>query len=577
MPSTDNDGINPHNADFPFVSPPPTIPLNVEPQITDNVTADTDEAGENDQQALISNVDRDMPAVDGLSQLEQMTNDILDQDTVEEIPQVSEPSEKQASAETDESSHISLISGDIEPKRPSDDPNPTDKANATPIISIETRAPTEINAGQSAPVKITVRNLGETTAHGVIVQSSWTGMGESLRCDPEPDSVNQNAIQFPARTIEPNCEDIFTFELVAEERGDIEVTADVSFDTRTQSRIRVVRPELALEYLGPNEIKIGMETACMVELMNKGDGPAESVRLEVVKAEGLAIHVPRHPIEHLMPGESRNIPITVIPEAPGPVKLEFTAHASDTIQADLVSEIHVLAPRIKVNVQGPHNGYLRRAFGYTISVLNEGDMDAEGVQIQVTVPPGLEIVEWEKAGTHDQRTHTLSWALRKIAVAAGAEVSFRATVIEEGHHKVEVVAEPDVGISGTAEQITKGNSRADLAMSLEYDHGQLEVGEAAEFSVSVRNLGTDEARNVEVSIALPDGLQPGEAADGVSDDQDLSFSPFTLAADDQRTLRFTVIGEKPGEHVVPVLLGSESVTRRLSLEESLFVYDPAAQ
>ena len=233
MPTTDNDGINPHNADFPIVSPHPPIPVNVEPQITDNDTADTDEAGENDQQALISNVDPDLPAVDdGLSRLEQMTKDVLDQDTVEEIPQISEPSEQQASAETGESSHISSISGDIEATwSTSDDPNPTDKANATPIISIETRAPTEINAGQSAPVKITVRNLGETTAHGVIVQSSWTGMAKSLRCDPEPDSVNQNAIQFPARIIEPNCEDIFTFELVAEERGDIEVTADVSFDS----------------------------------------------------------------------------------------------------------------------------------------------------------------------------------------------------------------------------------------------------------------------------------------------------------------------------------------------------------
>jgi len=113
-------------------------------------------------------------------------------------------------------------------------------------------------------------------------------------------------------------------------------------------------------------------------------------------------------------------------------------------------------------------------------------------------------------------------------------------------------------------------------MSLKYDYGQLEVGEAAKFSVSVKNLGTDEARNVEVNVALPDGLQPGEAADGASDDQGLSFSPFTLAADDERTLQFSIIGEKPGEHVVRVLLGSESVTRRLSLEESLFVYDPAA-
>ena len=446
------------------------------------------------------------------------------------------------------------------------------RANATPIIAIETTAPAEINAGRSATFKILVRNVGETTAHNLVVEANCSPSATVGRCEPAADRVSEHVIQFPPITIAPNGENVYTVELTTQECGELDVSANVRFSSQAHSQIRVGRPDLALAYLGPKGINIGSESAIKIELVNNGDGPAESVRLEAVDAGGLAIRVPDRSIERLAPGESRHIPVTILPDTPGPVPLKFIARAADGVQVESETDIRILAPRIKVETRGPHQGFVKRGLAYTISVRNEGDMDAENVNLRAEIPVGLEITDVEQSGTHDRRSNTVSWALKKISAQAGAEVSFRATVIDEGVHTLEVTGTPNVGISDAVKHTTNGHSRAHLTMNLEYDDGQLEIGESAEFTMSVRNRGTNVANNVQIGVAIPEGLRV-TAIDGNEGASGVSFSPFTLAIDEQKTLRFRVTGEAPGEHVVCVSLNSESVSREVFREESVFVYD----
>ena len=91
--------------------------------------------------------------------------------------------------------------------------------------------------------------------------------------------------------------------------------------------------------------------------------------------------------------------------------------------------------------------------------------------------------------------------------------------------------------------------------------------------ILVKNRGTCAASGVTVKATLPAGLEVIEAAEYTSTPDDLAFSPFGLAAGANRTLRFKVRGRAPGDHVIRVFLGDETVSRETVREESIFCFD----
>lgn len=442
------------------------------------------------------------------------------------------------------------------------------KAAALPVLSIETTAPPEINTGKNATFRIAVQNLGDTTAVGLVVQSSWPKAGRLISSQPSAATSSDSTVVFPARDLEPCGEAVYLVELSSTSQGELDVTTNVHFDTRTQSRLRVCRPSLAVDYAGPERVKIGETTALTVQVKNDGDGPAQSIRLDVPTPSGATVQSPRHEIDRLLPGETRQIPVTIVPNVAGQLSLKFLAAGADGLQAQAERKLHVLSPQLAVDIRGPKHGLLKRALPYTLQVKNAGDLDAENVELLLAIPAGLQVTEVGRDGQFDRRTNLLTWALRKLAVNGTEEFTFRLTALDDGRQPLNARAVPQYGREAQSEHFVEVSSRPDLALSLDYDHGQLEVGAPVEFSVTVRNRGTKGADGVQVAVQLPPGVETLES-------NGLRFSPFNLPAGEENRFRFRVVGRQPGDHVIRTTLKSDSVACEVIREESVYCYATA--
>lgn len=161
---------------------------------------------------------------------------------------------------------------------------------------------------------------------------------------------------------------------------------------------------------------------------------------------------------------------------------------------------------------------------YTITVKNDGPLDATGVQARDALPFGLEYVSSSvTAGTFDALTGI--WNIGDLANDASATLTLRVRVTIEA--RIENIAfiifsdqpDPDsVPATGTRDEDDEASAliivggapivagEADLRLSVEIDNPFPRVGETVTFTHRLTNDGPDTANNITVWGTLPVGL-----------------------------------------------------------------------
>jgi hypothetical protein len=82
---------------------------------------------------------------------------------------------------------------------------------------------------------------------------------------------------------------------------------------------------------------------------------------------------------------------------------------------------------------------------------------------------------------------------------------------------------------------------------------------------------------MEIEVQLPAGMRPASPRDGIVDEDGNSilFADSELAAGKTREFRFSAVGVEKGEHVVRSSLESVGSKQRITVENSVYVYEPA--
>ena len=461
---------------------------------------------------------------------------------------------------------------------------PTRTVASTPLISVETTGPSEINVGRRAVFTITVRNQGQSVVESLTVQATIPSGTELVATDPKP-LIQDDILQYNLVSLAAKAERQIKIELIPREPGLVDLRAQVIHTTAVSVPLEVRRPEVAVEITGPEEAIRGDVVTFKAVITNTGDGVVEDIRVsellprwpsdeEIAQAEAAVGQVTDR-IARLLPGESTEVALRAVARSEGKLQAGVLVKADDGIEARASADIRVLSPAIELKIVGPESRNVHRAAGYLVTVTNTGNAPAENIVITASLPQGMEIGGVEKSETVDKRPRLLMWKLTRLEPGQTEPLKFQARTIAEGEQRIQVALTGDRGLAAEALLTTQVKGMAALALVVQDNPGPIETGEPARYELLVKNCGTKVARNISVKGQLPSGISVVEAPGHKTCGASVEFNSIDrLNVNEELVLEVVVTCKEPGDRTVRFSLTSDALEQEITAETSTLFFAP---
>ena len=218
-------------------------------------------------------------------------------------------------------------------------------------------------------------------------------------------------------------------------------------------------------------------------------------------------------IVDLAKGESQTFYVTAVAEAYG--VLSNNVFVGDKIASAVVTVPEII-PGKSVDVENPNFG---DTVTYTVTVTNNGVVDAKQVVVRDILDKGLKYVSSSHNGVYDEAAHTVTWV---VDIAAGSYLDLTVTAVAD-----------EYGV--LTNDVTVGDKTASVDVTVpeiiptkDVNNTAPNFGDKVEYTITLSNNGVVDAKQVVVVDILDEGLTFVNASDnGV-------WNPF------KRTVTWTV-------------------------------------
>jgi len=421
---------------------------------------------------------------------------------------------------------------------------------------------------------MTAKNHGDIAAESLQVIVTLPKQVELIGATPQPADNADGELRFNVGSLSPKETRSIELQLVAREKGEIDLAARASFSVSTRAVMRVRRPQLVMTCEAPEEANYGDTVTFVLVVTNVGDGVADGV---VIRPQ-LPSHAVQDnksnqpmPIGWLRPGDSQKVPVSASAIGAGVIEGRFTATDAGGSKVDASAKVRVRRAVVEVAADGPRMAFSGQEAVYEIRVSNPGDSAAKNVKVVASLPAGLQLTVLGRAVDFDRRTNTMTWYVDSLAAGATETLPFKAKAVAEGEHTQEITASAGRDLFADTRHLTQVISRPKINVAIASGDGPLAIGNAAEFQVRVQNVGSKAADGVRVKVITPDALEAVISDDYATDGRQNAFYPLTLTVGETKTLTFRAVGREAGDHVVRVVLETQS--HSLSAETSAYFYD----
>lgn len=449
----------------------------------------------------------------------------------------------------------------------------------SPQVTLQKTAPEEIQVGQPAIFKIVVRNSGAITARNVEVRDEIPFGTRLLGTTPQANRGVQGELVWSLGTLKPGDEITIEEELMPLQEGDIGSVATVRFGASATARTRATKPQLLVECRAPERVLIGDDVNLIITISNPGTGVASNVILEervppeLQHPAGTELE---NPLGDLQPNESREVQLQLKAVRAGVVSNLLAARADGNLKVEDTQEIEVLAPQLEVQIDGPSKRFLERKGTHTITISNPGTAPAKNVHLTVSIPPGMDFVEANNAGSYDEATRKVHWMLEELPVRQQGQVKLVTIPTQEGTQELTASAQADLGVTAEEQLAVSVEGIAAILFQVADAEDPIAVDGETTYEIRVVNQGTKAAENVQVLAVLPEQMRP-VAADGPTantiEGNEIVFDRLArLAPKAETTYRVRVKGLEPGNQRVRVQLVSDDIRVPVTKEESTHVF-----
>ena len=455
----------------------------------------------------------------------------------------------------------------------------------TPQVTVEWVKRGEFNVGQECLVDLIVKNAGELPVSQVAVDAVFPTNVRLTAAEPRPASATDR-LTWTFDQLAPASEQKITVTLIPSVRGEIGATAQVRFTGVSAAAFAVCEPMLKISLKAANkEIMLGDPASQMISVTNPGTGTAHDVKIEAKLSEGL-----EHPTREdrliidvgaVGPGETRSYRLGLTAAKGGTQSVSVVATSNSEASSTDSIEFNVVAPSLKVAVEGPSLRYKGRNAKYIVTVTNDGSLANNNIHISQAVAEGFKFVAADHNGKFDSSVNTITWFVDRLEPGETTQVNceLRSLQIGEFAHTVQVVSE--TGVQADARVETRVDGIASLTMELVDLDDPVETGSETGYEIRVKNDGSKTATDVVIACELPAGMDYLSAkapVDEVVEGRQLTFKPIDqIAPGAQVTLRLHLKVKRDGSHRLRVRLTGGELQEPLVLEEVTRAYSDSSK
>ncbi|MBW3598687.1 MAG: hypothetical protein KY475_15615 [Planctomycetes bacterium] len=326
---------------------------------------------------------------------------------------------------------------------------------AMPIVAAEVLGPEQINVGGVASYTVVVSNLGETAVEGVLAKVTVPADAKLQQIDPLPLSREKDQLRFEIGRLAPKSRKRIQVELAARTRGEFQIHAEVVFSASAQFETRICEPELAVVVAGPETVVVGDAATFKVIITNRGDGAAENVAVSQRLAGDPQGMVGAAHLGRLAPGESRELHLSAMAAAPGRLRTQFLATAWGGIEVAAEAEVHVAQPMLSLEAFGPRVCAVQAVEVFTVTLANPGDAPASNIEAVIALPPGLEVLAFDRPVQFDAARRLIRWRLPSLAPSGRDSLRVQAAAAHADRFLLQVAAAADHGLRVETTHLTE--------------------------------------------------------------------------------------------------------------------------
>ncbi len=311
--------------------------------------------------------------------------------------------------------------------------------------------------------------------------------------------------------------------------------------------VRVQQPQLILALEGPSEADFGRPQTFRLRVRNPGNATAEKVRVQL-QAEPNGNN--EELLGDLLPGTERILEVELTFQQAGklPVLASAVSEASN-LQASRSIDVDVRQARLVATWNGPEEFYQGNTADYTLTVENQGTIDALNNDCQVEIPAGMELVTLPPGIT--RTANTLRWNITKLAAGESSQWDFQFAMNQSGANRLKFKANSTSGEPTQSEFETKVDAVADLALAVDDPISPAPVGKPVVYQITITNRGKKAAEDVFVIAQFSEGIEPSkiEGHSGKLVPGQALFEPIPKIEPGQEIkLLITAEASKPGTH-----------------------------
>ena len=458
---------------------------------------------------------------------------------------------------------------------------PAPELNGTQSVSLSVQktAPTQAHVGEPATFKIRVRNNSTRSVDRVVIRDQVPKGTELLKTEPPAKQASTGGIYWEIDTLQAGEEQTVSMEVLPQLEQLIGSVAEVSFAAMASAQVEVRKPMLRIEHTTTPEVLLGDTVRFSIVIENPGTGTAKDVIIEEDVPQGLS-HSKGARLDYrvgdIPPGGRRRLELSLKASEAGAVANLIRARGSNGLLAEHTANLQVVAPDLKVLIEGPTTRYLERKATYTVELQNRGTAAAQNVNLRVQLPRGLQFVSTDSKGRYDASTHSIRWLLRALEPNKGAAVKLTVDPQQKGSFVLNAVATADRDLRDAKDHSLTVDGIAALLFEVADQVDPIEVGGVTTYSIQVTNQGTKEASNVEFLAQVPPGMEaivPQGSAKYQLEGDLVRFQPIArLAAKQSATYRIQVRGRAEGDQRFKVQMTSTDTPTPVVEEESTRVY-----
>lgn len=321
-----------------------------------------------------------------------------------------------------------------------------------PELKIVQEALSEVLIGQQVEIMVLVSNTGTGDATGVMLQED---VPQGLKHPKGPE------LDYPIGVLHPNEERRIILKMQATEAGIVQNTivakADDGLETTHTIPFEIVAPKLQVALSGPTRRYLERQATFQVHVQNSGTHEATNVEIALQLDRGFTFvstdyeghydptrHAVLWALDSLPKGDAGTVPVTLLPVEEGERVLQLNASADFGVKAsnerrvavdslaELTFSINDSADPVEIGGETT----------YEVRVRNTGSRDDSNVQVQLQLPPGMQLVG--NGDFQDLGRGVIAFQPSRVLKANGEIVfTVKARGVAPGTHLVKAIVASD--------------------------------------------------------------------------------------------------------------------------------------